>query len=62
MSKDQCNALAIENSHLNNDIINTFLDIVKLQTSIIPQNVLFYQTLLIYSAILEYVYMCKELL
>ncbi|CAI6365678.1 unnamed protein product [Macrosiphum euphorbiae] len=51
MSKNHCTALAIHNSYLNDDVINAFLDIVKLQTSFIPQNVLFYQTPLMYSAV-----------
>lgn len=50
MSKNHCTALA--DSYLNDDVINAFLDIVKLQTSyFIPQNVLFYQTPLMYSAV-----------
>lgn len=54
MSKNHCTALAIHNSYLNDDVINAFLDIVKLQTSFIPLNVLFYQTPYMYSAV-EYV-------
>jgi len=46
MSKNHCTALTIHNLYLNNDVINAFLDIVKLQSSFILQNVLFYQTLL----------------
>ena len=51
MSKNHCIALAIHNSYLNDNVINSLLDIVKLQISFIPQNVLFYQTPLMYAAV-----------
>lgn len=50
-NKNHYTALAIDNSYLNVDVINAFLNIVKLQTSFIPQNVLFYQTTLRHSAV-----------
>lgn len=46
-------AFSINNSYLNDDEINAFLDIVKLHTSCISQNVLFYQIFLMYYSAVE---------